>query len=227
MPTYIPRVKTCSICGTSSTHNQLAACIEFKSPDIDLRPAEPRRSTMAAWVQQCPQCGLCALDLDEPPRGAAAVVETKEYLDVLRGPSPMPVLARQFRAVSLLAERAGMLVAAANNALHAAWACDDANEIEAACECRMRAITFFVQVASDVRHAAAEPATSPAKHPELWNLQLVDLLRRTRRFDEARERCHAALRSADGNVQLVGRLQLELIDKSDTAAHSADEAVAN
>jgi hypothetical protein len=43
---------------------------------------------------------------------------------------------------------------------------------------------------------------SPAKHPELWNLQLVDLLRQSRRFDEARERCRAALSSADGNVQL-------------------------
>lgn len=82
MPTYIPRVKTCSICGTSPIHNQLAACIEFKGPDIDLRPAEPRRSTMAACVQQCPQCGLCAVDLDEPPpRGAASSTELEHQDD--------------------------------------------------------------------------------------------------------------------------------------------------
>jgi hypothetical protein len=154
-------------------------------------------------------------------------METQAYLEVLRGSSQLPKLARQFYAVSLIAERAGMLVVAANNAMHAAWTCDDANETEAAIECRTRAIAFFVQVANDTRHAAVEPASSPARHPELWNLQLVDLLRRTQRFDEARARCDAALRSSDGNVQLVGRLQLELIGKSDTAAHSVNEAVAN
>jgi hypothetical protein len=41
--------------------------------------------------------------------------------------------------MSLIAERAGMLVAAANRAHHAAWVCDDANEIEAAIQCRTRA----------------------------------------------------------------------------------------
>src|SRR3954468_3601428 len=35
-----------------------------------------------------------------------------------------------------------MVVAATNNALHTAWACDDASEIEAGVECRMRAIWF-------------------------------------------------------------------------------------
>ena len=120
-----------------------------------------------------------------------------------------------------------MHVAAANDALHAAWACDDANEVEAAIECRMRAIPFFVQVANNIGLAYDEPLSSPARHPELWNLQLVDLLRRTSRFDEARERCQAALRSTDRNVQLVGRFQLALIDRSDTAAHSVDEVVAS
>jgi hypothetical protein len=227
MPTYLKRTKTCSLCGTSSMHNEIGACIEFANPDIDLRPPEPRRSTMAAWVQACPRCGLCARDLEAPPAEAAAVIETQAYRDVLRGPSRLPTLARQFLAVSLLDEHSGQLVAAANNALHAAWACDDANEVEAAIVCRGRAIAFFVQVANDPSHAAAESEESPAKHPELWNLQLVDLLRRTRRFDEARERCQSALGSADPHVQWVGQFQLALIDISDTAAHSVDEVVAN
>lgn len=181
---------------------------------------------MATWVEQCPRCGLCAEDLDRSPPCAAEVVETPEYLDVFRGASRLPTLARQFRAVSLIAERAGMLVAAANRELHAAWVCDDVNEIEGAIQCRTRAIPFFVQVASDiVAHAYGEPLSSPARSPELWNLQLVDLLRRTRRFDEARERCQAAQRSTDGNVRTVARFQLELIDHSDTASHGVDEAL--
>ena len=214
------------LCRTPSSHQELTACIEFANPDLDLRRPEPRRSTIATWVEQCPRCGLCYGDLDRAPPSATEVVETAEYLDILRGASRLPTLARQFWVFSLIAERADMFVTAANQALHAAWACDDANEIDAALRCRARAIRFFELVASDIdAHAYAEPLSSPARHPELWDLQLVDLLRRSHRFDEARGRCQTSQRSRDDNVRAVGRFQLELIDKLDAGSHRVDEAL--
>ena len=222
MTTYSTAEVTCSVCHTSVSHNALASTNEFGSRDLDLRPAEMMRSTMGTWVQQCPKCGLCAASLDHAPQGAAEGVQTSEYRAVLHGPSRMPKLARQFRAEALLTERAGQLATAANRALCAAWACDDAGEAEAAVECRTLAIGLFVRASGGNGRPAKD-----VPEPDTLNLLLTDLLRRTGRFDEARARCEMALHTKNDVMRAVARFQRALIDKADTAVHRIEEAVRN
>jgi hypothetical protein len=221
MTTYTTQTVTCSICRTPTEHHGLMSTNEHGSRDLDLRPASMMRETMNSWVQHCPECGLCAASLDKAPAGAAQAVRTSEYRGILNDPR-FPALAIWFRAESFLTERAGDLATAANRALCAAWTCDDAELVELAIECRTGAIALFLRASGGNGHAAKN-----APDPDTLNLILTDLLRRTRRFDEARARCQQVLHASSKLMQAVARYQLALLSKEDTAAHRIDEAVRN
>lgn len=218
MTIIVPLEIKCALCGTSTTQYGLTSTNEFGSRDLDLRPAQMMRSTMRNWVQQCPNCGLCAASIDKAPAGAAELVRSPRYQALLSDATRMPQLARWFRAQSLLEERGGHLASASHAALCAAWACDDARETEAAIDCRNHAIGLFVR--------AADSGQSPTDGSERGgrNLVLIDLLRRTSHFDEARARCQLVLEAADPTHRAIAQYQLTLLDAADTAVHRVDEA---
>ena len=53
----------CGVCGTESRHPPFRPPPPEQAPDLDLRPGEPVRSSMARWLQQCPACGYAAPDI--------------------------------------------------------------------------------------------------------------------------------------------------------------------
>ena len=55
--------KSCCICGFESEQKELLSTSEFESSDLDMRPGNPRRSTMQHWVESCSNCGYVNEDI--------------------------------------------------------------------------------------------------------------------------------------------------------------------
>ncbi len=68
----------CALCGSPAPPPFRAPAAET-SPDLDLRPGEPTRSSLSRWILQCRNCGACAPDLAALPGAAAAVTQTRSY----------------------------------------------------------------------------------------------------------------------------------------------------
>lgn len=211
----------CCVCGETSTQSLLESTSSFGAPDLDGRPAPLERHTIGMLVQCCPNCGYCARRVDDCGNSTAATlrsfVDDGAYQRQLRD-ATKPELANQYLCRALLRERANNLAEAADSALHAAWACDDAELPEAAQECRERAIAYFQRA-----FAAGQIAGLMG---EFAGVTLVDLLRRTGRFDEARiEATTRQLKSKDERVRSALALEQEYCDRGDAALHRLDEVV--
>ena len=140
------------------------------SPDLDLRPGEPTRSTLPRWVQTCRDCGASGPDLAALPASASATLESPAYA-ALRRPGPDAAFLRW----ALIAQQAGDQVAAAEATLQAAWALDDKE-----------------QDASALRRQAASLWGLPGSVESV--LRLVDVLRRAGEWDRAAETVAEATR---------------------------------
>ena len=127
-----------------------------QAPDLDGRPGEPTRSTLAHWIATCRRCRASAPDLADLPHGAGEIVKSESY-QALQGP---------FLRWAALCEAAGRQAEAAEAVLQGAWALDDAGEDAAAL--RLRAVALW-----------GEPqGTEDA-------LRIVDIQRRAGAFDAA------------------------------------------
>ncbi len=100
-----------------------------QAPDLDLRPGEPLRSTMARWLQQCPRCGYAAPTISEAHPAAAAAVAAAPFRALLAD-AAHPPLARRFLAWAHVLEETGRWHAAAEATLQAAWVADDAGRAD-------------------------------------------------------------------------------------------------
>jgi hypothetical protein len=220
--TLIEKDVRCVVCGAASRHSALASTRSFGLPDLDLRPAPPRRWALPFLVQRCPACGYCAGRLGEASPRARDVVGSVAYRDVLER-SRLPGLARSFFCAALVHEAAGDHDDAAWRMVEAAWACDDHPAPAQARVCRDRAVELF--------RRALE--TGDAHAPEGHVLTLVaDLLRRARRFDEAIATAESAQASlaedghADDPAAGIARFVAALASEGDDDAHTVAEVLA-
>ena len=104
-------MSACALCATPAPPPFRAPPPET-SPDLDSRPGEPTRATLARWMLQCRGCGACAPDLAALPPSAAPVTGRAEYR----------AMTSRFRRWAALA--AGT-PAEAEALLQAAWEADD------------------------------------------------------------------------------------------------------
>ena len=111
-----------------------------------------------------------------------------------------------------------MLPEASWSAIHAAWACDDA-ESEKAVDCRLRAIMLIEFVMLDGLKLVDEPGSD--------RLILTDLLRRTGQFERAQVVSDVGqVEVAPGDfMYLLFQYEEMLIDSEDTEAHDLGEAI--
>ncbi|MBE6036592.1 MAG: DUF2225 domain-containing protein [Clostridiales bacterium] len=168
LPVYVT-VK-CSVCGKESRQRVLASTSIFGSPDLDLRPAELKRSTMHYWVQECPHCGYVAERLDQPVPVSREKLEDflEKYCERRWFSSE---LAEQFHKQYWISRLKKDHESAFAAALHAAWACDDAEDRVNAVYCRKCALEELEQ-------------TERGKKDENAGVQRLDLLRRAGLFDQ-------------------------------------------
>jgi len=104
-------------------------------PDFDTRPGGMDAGTPDMWVAECPHCSYCSEDLSSAAPGTAELVRGAEYRELLDNRN-FPPIARPFICYSYLVEKSHYWADAGWICIHAAWACDDAGDIEAARDCR-------------------------------------------------------------------------------------------
>ena len=210
-PTSAGREKRCGVCGQESRQPGFRPPVPEQAPDLDLRPGEPVRSTMARWLQTCPHCGYAAPDITEAHPAGAQAVAAAPYRALIAD-TAHPVLARRFLAWAHVLEETGALHAAAEATLHAAWVADDLNRDDLARQWRREAVALW--------------RSGPALDAE-QSVRVIDALRRAADFAEAEGAAEAlaALNPPEAVAQVVA-LEARLIMAEDTGRHSIASALA-
>lgn len=192
--------RLCSLCGTPCPPRFRPPPPEI-SPDLDLRPGEPTRSTLPSWVETCQGCGAVASDLAQLAPEVVEIVESEAYLDL----HARPETATPFLRAAMLCregDRAGLL-------LQAAWAADDAQDDEAAVHYRREA------AASWGEPGGIEDA-----------LRLIDILRRAGLMAAAEECAGVIMMDAmDERSTAILSYQRARIAAGDTGRHLMSSAL--
>ena len=195
------QLPACAVCGTAARPPFRAPPAE-SAPDLDGRPGEPTRSTLPHWIATCRRCGTSGPDLSRMPEGTRDAVRSDAY-QALRGPGPeLPAL-----RWACVCEALGHRAEAAEAALQAAWALDDAGRDAA--PVRRRAVALW-----------GEPeGTEDA-------LRQLDLLRRAGDFAAAGARADALDGAAlDENTAAILAFQRARIADGDTGRHMISSAL--
>ena len=210
-PTSAGREKRCGVCGHESRQPGFRPPVPEQAPDLDLRPGEPVRSTMARWLQACPHCGYAAPDITEAHPAGAQAVAAAPYRALIAD-TAHPVLARRFLAWAHVLEETGALHAAAEATLHAAWVADDLNREDLARQWRREAVALW--------------RSGPALDTE-QSVRVIDALRRAGDFAEADAAAEALMASElPEAVAQVAALEARLIAAEDAGRHSIASAIA-
>lgn len=200
--------KKCAVCTETSPQTVLMSTSTLGHPDLDLRPSEMKRSTMFAWLQECPHCGYVAYNIEGELKVPSDLLKSDEYL-TCRGYDFKSDLAKRFFRHSLISDAEKDYRSQFFSLLHCAWKCDDAED-ELAVEMRklaLKSIDKFDAMNDD----------------EADNLKLIkaDLLRRSLQFDELiREFMEVSFDEELKNE--VVAFQLELAAKKDSACYTME-----
>lgn len=214
MTTTDKKNKKCAVCGEVSEHLVIVSTNAFRAPDLDTRPPEMLRSTINMWIQTCPSCGYSAPDISKRIETAPKIVRSDSYQQQLDNPD-FPKLANAFLCFSLIQESADDYVSAGRAAVHAAWACDDANSA-AAQKCRKKAVTLLRKAGENDQHFPKQAGAEEAI--------ISDLLRRSEQFDLALKTCDDALsKNPEKRISDILQFQKALVNKSDVAGHTIEE----
>lgn len=207
----------CAVCGSTVAVESLGRLPDsVEPPDFDTRPGEPLRSTLPWWVQMCAHCGYVADDISRASEDARTIVESEAYRSCLADGS-LPETARRFLCYALLLEKLHQAADAGWSALHAAWACDDAGDSEAASRCRARAIELWQRGKQLGQLFCDDMASEFAL--------VTDVYRRLGEFEHATVACAEGLDLEDlpPAIEAILRRQSVLIQQRDRNAHSMRE----
>lgn len=202
--------QSCAVCGTSSRQPPFRPGPPEQAPDLDLRPGEPVRGTMARWLQQCPNCGYAAPNIAKAHPAAAQAVTAAPFRALL-AETTHPPLARRFLAWAHVLEETGALHASAEATLQAAWVADDLGREELSRHWRLEAVALW---------RAGPPLDAEQ------TVRVVDALRRAGAFPDAMATAQA-LHQADPPeaVAQVIALELRLIAAEDAGRHTVASAL--
>lgn len=142
MSTIHKREKRCALCGRISQQLEVASTNAFGPPDLDLRPPEMQRSTMAYWPECCPGCGYTGYDIEAHIGIPNEFLRSGTYT-TCDGIQFTDKLAIRFYRIYLAAQHVGHHQWATNALINAAWACDDAGDAENAIHCRKLLIPYL------------------------------------------------------------------------------------
>ena len=199
----------CAVCGTGSRQPPFRPGPPEQAPDLDLRPGEPVRSTMARWLQQCPSCGYAAPNITRAHPAAAQAVAAAPFR-ALMAEATYPALARRFLGWAHVLEETGALHAAAEATLHAAWVADDLAQEDLARHWRLEAVALW-------------RGGPPLDHEQ--TVRIIDALRRAEAFEDAAATAATLRESQEEAVAQVVGLELRLIAARDTGRHTVASAL--
>ena len=205
------RYVKCTICGGFAKQLVLTSTNCFGgTSDLDFRPPQMMRNTMDLWVQQCPHCAYTSDNLDDPTGVSREFIESQAYQGC-EGNTFASELATQFYRCYMIKKADGKTMEAFYAALHGAWACDDAGDVEMAVLCRQKALELF------------DLLDSPNRREDDY-LVKMDLLRRTGQF-EAVEALYAERTFSGEENQKIAAFQVELARRKDTKCYRIGKAL--
>lgn len=235
MPKTTHRKKKCAVCGQISSQPYVRSPQRHGSPDLDTRPPADVRFTIDTWVQRCPSCGYCFVDITKSAPEAEATIQSEEY-NRQKQSAEFPQLAGNFLCWSLVEERAGNFSGAGWACIHAAWVCDDAadfkklygnvsgskmterDEVAAATLCRLKAIKLLKRARDELQGFGAQPGAEESL--------MADLLRRAARFESCQKMVQLGQDIKPvGIIATVLAYEKELAGKGDTDVHTISEAI--
>lgn len=200
----------CAVCGRESRQHRFRPPPPEQPPDLDLRPGEPVRSTMARWLQQCPHCGYAAPAISQAHPAAAAAVAAAPFRALIAD-AAYPPLARRFLAWAHVLEETGALHAAAEATLQAAWVADDASRPDLARAWRLEAVALW--------------RSGPPLDPE-QTIRVIDALRRAEAWEDAAATAEElASLSPPEPVRQILALERRLIAARDAGRHTIASAL--
>ena len=198
-------IRVCGVCGAPARPPFRAPQPEI-APDLDMRPGEPARSTLADWIHTCRRCTAAAPDLAALPAAARDVVESPAYRSLTTEglEETLP-----FRRWAMLCHAEGDRAAEAEALLQAAWAADDAAAMSDAARLRMEVVRLW-----------ADPSE------EETALRQLDAMRRAGAFEPAAARATAlGRRDLSETARSILRFQQARIAARDTGRHLISSAL--
>ena len=202
----------CSVCGKTSEQPALMSTNSWGYPDLDLRPPEMKRSTMNAWIQECPNCGYVAGKLDDELGISEEFLKSDEYVNCGGLDFKLDLAARFYREY-LIANEKNDLEQSFQSLHHCMWKCDDAQD----------------PLASDIRRLAIEVADrlieSGFENRDTILVMKADFMRRTGQFDEM-IREYRDIFFDDENLNKVIQYQIEKSIERDDGCYTTEEIFA-
>ena len=199
----------CAVCTKTSPQPVLTSTSTWGYPDLDLRPSEMKRSSMFAWLQECPHCGYVAGNLENELEVSSDLLKSDEYL-TCEGYEFKSDLAKRFYRCHLISKAEKDYESEFLSLLHCAWKCDDAED-DLAVEMRKSALKSIDKI---------DTKTDGEKD----NLKLIkaDLLRRSLQFDELIQEFKDTTFEDELKDKVIA-FQLELALKRDNACYTMED----
>jgi hypothetical protein len=212
--TYGEDTFICSICQTASDHLILNSTNRFGYPDLDTRPPPMQRDTIHVWIQECPKCGYVAADISESGPAVSAFLAGNEWRR-LRAAAGRSGLVDRFERRAAIERALGNLAKASQEALHGAWAADDADDDPEARRMRVWAAELMAQ---------ALAKGLPQERAGDMRVQLVDVLRRVGDWSGA-EAALAAAKPSNPTLAAILALQRRLVEGRDDGCYTIGDAM--
>lgn len=166
--------KKCAYCGKESEQTILLSMNETGYPTLDCRAERMGEDPIYLILDKCPYCNYVSFDISEEIPGLdAKIFESKDFKDIVEKYEKYGV-AGNYLIYSFLYESINDYKSAAFNYLHASWIFDDSRNIQCANKSRKKAVSNFLKV-------------NDGELTVTNIFQTLDLLRRTKQFDEALE----------------------------------------
>lgn len=187
MTLIMPVFVRCAVCGKESGQAYLKSSNGTGNFDLDFRPHGMIHDTIYVWISRCPHCGYCAANVGRQLKLTKRFVISDDYQQQLID-TQFPEKANEFMCASMLYEHSGSYAKAVHYSLCAAWICDDENLIERSIQLRGKIIDLIYEGARRNQLLQCCPQGGE-------DILLIDLLRRSGKFDEANKRYDSAINS--------------------------------
>ena len=211
MTTIYPKECTCFMCKTKNTFHKLSSTNSFGSPDLDLRKPPMQRYTMEYWLEECPSCHYVAPSIEEPTKLRKDFIKSESYTNC-SGIDFKSELAQRFYRRYLIDAELGEFGNACNDAIHAAWACDDEGDTENAKTCRILAASL------------TKSLIRKDNEPTIL-LMRADLLRRAEQFEQLLKEYSNLQPFNDDLLDKILAFQIKKAKEKDTKGYTVEQAI--
>lgn len=214
MTTLTFNSRVCRMCSAKSTYEEISSTNQFGSVDLDLRPPEMMRSTMRLWVQECTNCEYIYETVDKGQLSRTQFEELKQrsrWLDIATFSSNLQICNRFAKYALILESENQSPSKISQQFLRAAWDADDELKDDVAKVMRTEAAIYLAKASEEL---------GPVDERNNRNFLLLDILRRSGRFDECiRIIAQLKFEKFEGILKSLLHFQASLVADRDMRAH--------